>query len=93
MRNDCDRINYNSSILCYIFCVVVLENDNRGGKMPEVLPEPYCSITDREVKKLFRPARLIWAIVNEMGCDSFIADDSLDEKDAIEIMIKRHDKR
>ena len=57
--------------------------------MPELLPEPYCAITDREVHKLFRPARLIWAVVTEVGCDSFVADDSLDEKDAIEITIKR----
>lgn len=55
---------------------------------PTRLPEPYASITDREVGNLIKPARLILAICEEMCCEDFITDDGI-----VEVEIRKYEDR
>ena len=52
---------------------------------PTVLPEPYLTVTDREVEKIVKSARLILAICQEMGCSDFITDDGI-----VEVEIRKY---
>ena len=52
---------------------------------PTVLPEPYATITDREVERLIKPARLILAVCEEMCCSDFITDDGI-----VEVEIRKY---
>lgn len=55
---------------------------------PTVLPEPYATITDREVERLIKPARLILAIAEEMGCENFLTDDGI-----VEVEIRKYESQ
>ena len=55
-------------------------------KEPTTLPEPYQTVVDREIGRLIKPARLILAVAEEMGCDSFITDDGI-----VEVEIRKYE--
>ena len=56
--------------------------------IPTLLPEPYKSVADREVERLIKPARLILAVCEEMGCKDFLTDDGI-----VEVEIRKYESQ